>query len=268
MDELIPPCDVPLPLWLARLLPDLSNAALRISLVVLQETAGWEAESTILSRADFAARSGLVPSSVQVGIEQALALGLLQRAAVGLGYAYRLKAPSDSSAFPTTPSRNVTALRHLQRLQARLEKLTELERISVERGQQSSFEAADCLSVRGDDRRAVSANDHADNVPDRDSAKPSAASNEADRQAVRADDRTSGQALDLDRQAVEEVDRKTSEIDQATVSHLTECRSTAPLAMLAAPDRQSVNSPVNHCEQMAFPPSRAPMYAGAQCEEY
>jgi hypothetical protein len=111
MHELVPPCDVPFPPWFARLLPDLSNAALRIALVVLAETAGWEAESVILSRADFAALSGLAQSSVQIGIEEALQLQLLQRVPVGMGYAYRFKAPSDSSTFSLAPSRNVTALR-------------------------------------------------------------------------------------------------------------------------------------------------------------
>lgn len=264
MDELNPPCDVPLPSWLVRLLPDLSNAALRVALVVLCETAGWETESAILSRADFADRSGLAPSSVQVGIEEALKLQLLQRASVGMSYAYRLKVPSDLSPFPTTPSRNVTALRQLHRLQARLEKITELERTSVERGQRSSFETADCPAVRGDDGRAVSPNDHADSVPDRNSAKHSAASNEADQQSVRADDRCSAKASDLDRQAVEGVDRTISELDRLPVSPLTEARSAAPPTMPLRPDRQSVKLLVNHCEQASLPSSRAPMYAGAQ----
>lgn len=257
MHEPVPPCEVPFPPWLARLLPDLSNAALRVSLVVLHETVSWEAESAILSRADLASLSGLAQSSVQLGIEEALKWQILQRAPVGMGYAYRLKAPSDSSAFPLAPSRNVTALRQLKRLQQRLQEITEFERASLERGPRSSFKSADHASVKKDDRSAVGTNDPTTN-------------NTTDRASVREDDRISVQSPDLDRISVEclgqpasKPDRRAVGLDRKAVRQLTETPSTTDPNGNLGVDRLPVSVPVNRCNQSGFSPSRVPMCAGA-----
>jgi hypothetical protein len=118
MPESTPSGFTKFPRWLYALLPQLTNATLRVCLIVLHESVGWGYASVVLSHADFVQRSGLSKSSVLEGIQTALDLNILQRMPHGQGFAYRLKPPSDQSAFPTTVSRNVTVIGQIRRLTA------------------------------------------------------------------------------------------------------------------------------------------------------
>jgi hypothetical protein len=89
-----------MPNWLFLRLPELSPAGMRVTMVILAESVGWGVEAVILSNADFMRLSGLARSSVQEGVKDAQEAQVIERVPYQQSFAYRLKAPHDSTSFP------------------------------------------------------------------------------------------------------------------------------------------------------------------------
>lgn len=89
-----------MPNWLFLRLPELSPAGMRVTMVILAESVGWGVEAVILSTVDFMRLSGLARSSAQEGIKDALQEQVIERVSYQQSYAYRLKAPNDTTPFP------------------------------------------------------------------------------------------------------------------------------------------------------------------------
>jgi hypothetical protein len=98
-----------MPNWLFLRLPELSPAGMRVTMVILAESVGWGVEAVILSNADFTRLSGLARSSVQEGIKDALQEQVIERVPYQQSFAYRLKAPEDTTPFPWTSLRQSLA---------------------------------------------------------------------------------------------------------------------------------------------------------------
>lgn len=81
------------PNFIYDLMPDMKEAEIKVVMVIVRETIGWQKESVSLSLSDFERLTGMARASVNSGIQAAIQRGILERTEDGQSFIYKIVEP-------------------------------------------------------------------------------------------------------------------------------------------------------------------------------